>query len=85
MKYRSSKPRLLVVEEESRDSALAKSLKNQLPMVKVVPSVKPADYANYDAETLILAEHRGTFVKPCPGTRGYNCCGLKIIHFGLGC
>jgi len=85
MGRRSAKSRLLVVEERARRSALAESLRKRLPQTEVVPSVKPADYSKYDAETLILAEHNGTFVKPCPGTRGYICCGLKIIHFGMGC
>lgn len=32
-----------------------------------------------------LIRHRGAFVKPCPGTREYLCCGLQIIHIGQGC
>ncbi|MEW6349943.1 MAG: spore photoproduct lyase family protein [Thermodesulfobacteriota bacterium] len=34
---------------------------------------------------LRLMRHRGEFVKPCPGTRGYVCCGLDILHIGQGC
>ncbi|MBW2086357.1 MAG: DNA photolyase, partial [Deltaproteobacteria bacterium] len=85
MKRPSSAPRSLVVEEASARTPLAESLMKRLPLVQIVPSIKPAHYANYDGETLILAEHRGAFVKPCPGTRGYICCGLMIIHLGLGC
>lgn len=47
--------------------------------------IRPADYAGFEAGDLVLSRHDGRFVKPCPGTRGYNCCGLEIIHFGLGC
>lgn len=32
-----------------------------------------------------LVKHRGEFVKPCPGTREYVCCGLQILHIGQGC
>ncbi|MFH1115045.1 MAG: DNA photolyase [Pseudomonadota bacterium] len=32
-----------------------------------------------------LMKHRGAFVKPCPGTPEYVCCGLKILHIGQGC
>jgi len=32
-----------------------------------------------------LVRHRGAFVKPCPGTREYVCCGLQILHIGQGC
>lgn len=34
---------------------------------------------------LKLVRYRGAFVKPCPGTREYNCCGLKILNIGQGC
>lgn len=32
-----------------------------------------------------LMKHKGAFVKPCPGTPEYVCCGLKILHIGQGC
>jgi spore photoproduct lyase len=35
--------------------------------------------------TLRLLRHKGAFVKPCPGTREYLCCGLMIIHGMQGC
>ncbi|MFH0959435.1 MAG: radical SAM protein, partial [Pseudomonadota bacterium] len=34
---------------------------------------------------LKLVRYKGAFVKPCPGTREYNCCGLKILNVGQGC
>jgi spore photoproduct lyase len=34
---------------------------------------------------LRLMKYRGAFVKPCPGTRKYVCCGLRIINIGQGC
>jgi spore photoproduct lyase len=34
---------------------------------------------------LRLMKHKGAFVKPCPGTREYVCCGLEILHIGQGC
>jgi spore photoproduct lyase len=34
---------------------------------------------------LKLVKHRGAFVKPCPGTPAYVCCGLEILHIGQGC
>lgn len=32
-----------------------------------------------------LMRHKGAFVKPCPGTTEYLCCGLQILHIGQGC
>jgi spore photoproduct lyase len=34
---------------------------------------------------LRLAVNKGVFVKPCPGTPSYVCCGLQILHIGQGC
>lgn len=32
-----------------------------------------------------ILEHRGRFLKPCPGTQRYICCGYWILHLGTGC
>jgi spore photoproduct lyase len=32
-----------------------------------------------------LKENRGKFIKPCPGTPRYICCGYRIINFAQGC
>ena len=31
------------------------------------------------------AENRGRFVKPCPGTPRYVCCGYRIVNIAQGC
>ena len=38
-----------------------------------------------DKETLRLLPFRGEFLKPCPGTREYICCGYQILHAGTNC
>jgi spore photoproduct lyase len=35
--------------------------------------------------TLYLTRNRGAFIKDCPGTRHYTCCGYKILHIGTYC
>lgn len=40
---------------------------------------------NMDKETLRLLSFQGEFLKPCPGTRGYICCGYQILHVGTNC
>ena len=40
---------------------------------------------DFDPDVLEVAEFRGRFLRPCPGTRCYHCCGYKILHFGTGC
>ena len=34
---------------------------------------------------LLLAENRGAFFKPCPGTREYRCCDYQVLNIGMGC
>lgn len=36
-------------------------------------------------KVLFLTENKGAFVKSCPGTREYTCCGYKILHIGTFC
>ena len=43
------------------------------------------DPLNRGKRILRLMKHKGAFIKPCPGTREYLCCGLKILHVGQGC
>jgi len=34
---------------------------------------------------LYLTQNKGAFVKNCPGTRNYTCCGYQILHIGTFC
>jgi spore photoproduct lyase len=36
-------------------------------------------------KTLYLTANRGPFVRECPGTRQYQCCGYRILHVGAYC
>ena len=36
-------------------------------------------------EALLLSRNKGKFLKECPGTRSYTCCGYKILHIGSFC
>jgi spore photoproduct lyase len=36
-------------------------------------------------KVLLLTRNRGAFIKACPGTRGYLCCGYRILHIGTYC
>ncbi|MFN3406321.1 MAG: radical SAM protein [Caldimicrobium sp.] len=35
--------------------------------------------------TLFILHYKGSFVKACPGTKNYICCGYQIFHIGEGC
>ena len=34
---------------------------------------------------LYLTQNKGAFIKKCPGTRDYICCGYQILHIGTYC
>jgi len=34
---------------------------------------------------LYLTRNKGAFIKKCPGTRSYTCCGYEILHIGTFC
>lgn len=36
-------------------------------------------------QTLFLTRNRGSFIRDCPGTHNYLCCGYKILHIGTYC
>ncbi len=36
-------------------------------------------------QVLYLTRNKGAFLKDCPGTRFYTCCGYKILHVGTFC
>jgi spore photoproduct lyase len=36
-------------------------------------------------ETLQLLSYKGEFLKPCPGTKEYICCGYQILNVGTNC
>ena len=74
----------LFIEEEFLSGSLAANLSRELEARPIGPT-GPADYGRYGRRDLLLTRHKGGFLKPCPGTLNYNCCGLQIFHFGLGC
>ncbi len=43
---------------------------------------KPADQHK---GTLRLLAYPGEFLKPCPGTKSYICCGYQILNIGTNC
>ena len=36
-------------------------------------------------QALLLTRNKGTFLKSCPGTRDYTCCGYKTLYIGSYC
>ncbi|MDR0621133.1 MAG: hypothetical protein LBJ61_04565, partial [Deltaproteobacteria bacterium] len=47
--------------------------------------VVASEYGDLTPGSVLVTRHRGSFIRPCPATPRYNCCGLNIIHVGQGC
>jgi DNA repair photolyase len=83
------------IDEDAQDYPLVPEIIERLPEAKVLIggefaepsrllSLEP-DPMRLGKHILRLMKHKGAFVKKCPGTPQYVCCGLEILHIGQGC
>jgi len=49
------------------------------------PAVAPGKHEGQERHVLWLKHYRGRFLRFCPGTRHYRCCGYRIGHIGENC
>jgi spore photoproduct lyase len=90
--YRPS--RILIQEQSGRD-ALTGEILSRLPGVPVttvldVEGLPPeaqrvAAPGGCNKQTLILARHRGSFMKECPGSGAEICCNYYVVNFAYNC
>jgi spore photoproduct lyase len=92
---RSFAPEKITVERTSLDSAVFRRLRETLPEVpfRIVEDGAAADERSGQSEDffgaakkrLIVARHRGEFLKKCPGSDGQVCCNYFVINFASNC
>ncbi|HOV85786.1 MAG TPA: DNA photolyase [Syntrophobacteraceae bacterium] len=78
-------PRKVLVEAGLEDGELVRCLRSTLPRADFRVLEKISDRSSFDPEVLEVVDFRGRFLKSCPGTRHYHCCGYQILHFGIQC
>jgi len=71
----------IFVEKEFSCHNLLKDAKDPF----YVDKIPPLSYPDYTKGDLLVVRHKGSFIRPCPATPKYNCCGLNIFHIGQGC
>ena len=83
MMYR---PNRLIIEGGVADSPLVQRILSVLwdTPVSWVDRIQE-DGATGNGLVLEIVKFKGRFLKPCPGTRSYTCCGYQILHLGLQC
>jgi len=80
----------ILLEKGGEKDSLTQSIRKNLPTVPieyVLPGelVQREDIDGLDKESLRMIHFRGEFLKPCPGTKRYICCGYHILHMGSNC
>jgi len=76
----------LVIEEEVARSPLVRSILAGLPGIPLQWVDRLGeDRKSETGKDLEIVKFKGRFVKACPGTRSYNCCGYQILNFGNQC
>jgi len=82
---RITPPAKIIVETEVAASPIVTTLRNRLPSSEFRVVERVSESRVYDPEVLEVVAFRGRFLKSCPGTRHYFCCGYRILHFGMQC
>ena len=84
----------LYIDEEIADSPVAKSITDRLNIPAVIVAGDQDVYHRVSSSpdpiqrgknVLLLTRNKGAFIKKCPGTRSYTCCGYEILHVGTFC
>jgi len=82
-------PEKIIVDHEAANTLLTRKVTGRLPGVPVqtlLPGQNISEFTTRDNSLVIYLKHyRGKFLRPCPATREYRCCGYQIIHIGENC
>ncbi len=78
---------LLAVDAAVAGSAMAGRAAAALPGAKrvVLAPGEALPEAPDGGRALRVKAHKGRFLRPCPATRHYRCCGYQIVHIGENC
>jgi spore photoproduct lyase len=86
--------RRIYLDEECRNSPLAQAIcsRADVPVTILPPRSHPPRQKNQSPHgltqgkhNLLLSNNRGSFFKPCPGTKEYRCCDYQVLNIGMGC
>jgi len=75
------------VDRDALSSQFTWRILDQLQGINVRPSIidLPLTEGETGKDTLHLQHYKGDFLKPCPGTREYICCGYQILNLAANC
>ena len=79
-------PRDIFVEKSVIDQPIIHNIRKNHAECRLhfVDHIIPGE-SDEDRPAIEVIDFKGKFLKPCPGTRNYICCGYQILHFGEQC
>ena len=78
-------PRRVIFEEAVASGELWANLRKSLPAASFEIVERVSEGGLRRPDVLEVVNFRGKFLKSCPGTRRYHCCGYRILHLGTQC
>ncbi len=82
---RTKPPGKIIIEEKVEASPIVASLKHHLSDAAFEVVERLPESRVPEPDVLEVVRFRGRFLKSCPGTRHYHCCGYRILNFGVQC
>ncbi|MEF8824264.1 MAG: radical SAM protein [Desulfohalobiaceae bacterium] len=79
--------RHVVVDDEVRSTPVTDRVRTALPDAKwhIRGPNELFPLSAQDRDVLYLKRYKGRFLRFCPGTSRYRCCGYRILHIGENC
>ena len=74
-----------IVEEGSKKSPMSRRIVGRIPHAPLAEPLGPTVQDSMGKDTLHLLSYKGGFLKPCPGTKEYICCGYQILNVATNC
>ena len=77
----------VVVDPSVRTTPLAARVRERLPHVRwtVLDEDGAVPAWGQEEQVVYLKHYKGRFLRFCPGTKAYRCCGYRIVHIGENC
>lgn len=88
------KVRKLYIDREVADRPETRIIRDRLsipaeyldtPEILFRTAAESPDPESFGKHVLLLTRNKGAFLKECPGTANYTCCGYRILHIGSYC
>lgn len=77
----------LYIDADALDFEITRRVRDRLDFLepKILEPGERPDEAGKPGFGLHLRNYKGAFLRFCPGTRAYRCCGYRIVHIGENC